>query len=138
MKRIITDTHFDNPDRRGRLVTFLARLVTDSAAPQLAIACDEYTSVFIDTNNKATVYGGKPSVDDNAYFVRVDCQGNNNIENCVSGSPLNWKQDSTVVKVYRIQSDSSGTQYFDLRDEKIHIKASVSTYFQEPCACDDC
>lgn len=25
LKRVITDTHFDNPDRRGRHFTFLAR-----------------------------------------------------------------------------------------------------------------
>lgn len=116
MKKIITDTHFDNPDRRGRLMTFLARTWQDKGIPISAIACDEYTAVFIDTNQKATVYGGKPSFDDNAYFVRVDCAGNNTIENCSSGSALQWKRDSTVVKVYRIQSDSSGTQFFDLRN----------------------
>ena len=116
MLNTITDSHFDNPDRRGRLMTFIARTWKDKGVKINGIACDEYTSVLIDTNYKATVYGGGPSYDDNAYFVRVDCEGNNSIENCVSGSPLNWKQDSSVVKVYKIQSDSSGTQYFDLRN----------------------
>ncbi len=116
LEDIITDTHFDYYNRNGRLMTFMARTWKDSNVKINAIACDEYTSVFIDTNYKATVYGGKPSADDNAYFLRVDCAGNNAIQNCVSGTPLNWKQDSTVVKVYKIQSDSSGTQYFDLRN----------------------
>ena len=113
---MITDTHFDYYNRQGRLMTFIARAWKDSNRKINAIACDEYTGVFIDTNYKATVFGGKPSADDNAYFLRVDCAGNNAIESCVSGTPLNWKQDSTVVKVYKIQSDSSGTQYFDLRN----------------------
>lgn len=116
LQNTITDTHFDNPDRRGRLMTFIARTWKDKNVKINAIACDEYTSVFIDSNFKATVFGGKPSMDDNAYFVSIDCAGNNAIESCVSGTPLNWKQDSTVVKVYKIQSDSSGNQYFDLRN----------------------
>lgn len=116
LQNTITDTHFDNPDRRGRLMTFIARTWNDKNVKINAIACDEYTSVFIDTNFKATVFGGKPGMDDNAYFVRIDCAGNNTIETCSSGMPLNWKQDSTVVKVYTIKSDSSGNQYFDLRN----------------------
>jgi cyanophycinase-like exopeptidase len=116
MNDIITDTHFDNPDRKGRLMTFMARTWKDQNQKISGIACQEYTSVFIDTNFKATVYGGQPTFDDNAYFVKIDCEGNNSIEQCISGSPLNWKQDSSVVKVYKMPADTTGTRYFDLRN----------------------
>ncbi|MBP7463875.1 MAG: cyanophycinase, partial [Bacteroidales bacterium] len=39
----ITDTHYDNPDRRGRHVVFMARMATDFAIEPRGIACDEYT-----------------------------------------------------------------------------------------------
>jgi Cyanophycinase and related exopeptidases len=76
LKNTITDTHFDNPDRSGRLMTFIARIWKDQNKQIHGIACDEYTSVFIDTNQKATVYGGFPQYpNDFAYFVRIDCKG---------------------------------------------------------------
>ena len=62
----ITDTHFDNPDRKGRLMTFLAKISADYGVFAKAIACDEYTSVCIDTNGLARVFGGYPAYDDNA------------------------------------------------------------------------
>ena len=116
MKDVITDTHFDNPDRRGRLMAFIARAYKDNNKKISGIACEEYTAVFIDTNMIATVFGGQPAYDDNAFFVKIDCAGNNAIEQCTNGNPLNWKQDSTVVKVYHVQADTTGSRYFDLRN----------------------
>ena len=52
-----TDTHFDNPDRRGRLLAFLARAAQDWGTRATAIACDEYTAVCIDESGLARVFG---------------------------------------------------------------------------------
>ena len=115
LKRTITDTHFDNPDRKGRLVTFLARLVVDSATPQLAIACDEYTAVCIDETGLAKVFGGFPTYDDNAYFISVNCSVPNNIpETCVANTKLTWTQNNAALKVYRIKGSASANNSFNL------------------------
>ena len=68
-----TDTHFDNPDRRGRLLAFLARASQDWGTSATAIACDEYTAVCIDESGMARVFGAAPQYDDNAYILTVNC-----------------------------------------------------------------
>ena len=42
---VITDTHYDDPDRKGRHVVFLSRILNDYATIGKGIACDEYTAV---------------------------------------------------------------------------------------------
>ena len=61
MKNVITDTHYDDPDRKGRHVAFLARMFADYGIEGKGIACDEYTAVCIDTNGLASVFGGFPT-----------------------------------------------------------------------------
>ena len=40
LSEVITDTHYDNPDRAGRHVAFLARAFTDDGITLRGIACD--------------------------------------------------------------------------------------------------
>ena len=111
----ITDTHFDNPDRKGRIMTFLAKISADYGVFANAIACDEYTSVCIDTNGIARVFGGYPSYDDNAYFIQSNCElVNQTPENCTSGNPLTWNLGGLAVKTYQIKGDATGSKTFDL------------------------
>jgi cyanophycinase-like exopeptidase len=111
----ITDTHFDNPDRKGRLVTFLARIHTDYGVYANAIACDEYTAVCIDTTGIARVFGGHPTYDDNAYFIQSNCELTiQSPENCSSGNPLTWNLGGLALKTYQIKGDSTGSKTFDL------------------------
>jgi cyanophycinase-like exopeptidase len=112
---VITDTHFDNPDRRGRLTTFLARMFVDYGLQGKAIACDEYTAVCIDETGIAHVFGDYPSYDDNAYFVQVNC-GLPDVtpELCADGEPLTWNLGGEALKAYRIKGTTSGDNYFDL------------------------
>ena len=114
LNRVITDTHFDNPDRRGRITTFLARLFQDSAVAFYGISCDEYTAVCIDDQGIAKVFGGFPTYDDNAYFIQVNCILPNTPEVCTSSTPLTWNRNSTALKVYNIKGDSVGANTFDL------------------------
>lgn len=116
LKRVITDTHFDNPDRRGRLSVFLARLFQDSAQAFYGIACDEYTAVCIDDLGIAKVFGGFPTYDDNAYFIQANCILPNNPEICSAGQPLTWNRNNEVIKVYQIKGDANGNNSFDLTD----------------------
>ncbi len=111
----ITETHFDNPDRKGRLVAFLARIITDYGVFARAIACDEYTAVCIDTNGIARVFGGHPNYDDNAYFIQSNCELKiKTPEKCSVGNPLTWDLDGLAIKTYKIKGDEKGSGTFDL------------------------
>jgi cyanophycinase-like exopeptidase len=115
LQNVITDTHFDNPDRKGRLVSFLSRIYTDYGVSSYAIACDEYTAVCIDTNGQARVFGGYPSYDDNAYFVQVNCEiANPAPETCSPGNALTWDLNGQAIKAFQIKGDASGSKLFDL------------------------
>jgi cyanophycinase-like exopeptidase len=114
---VITDTHFDNPDRRGRLVTFLARIYTDEGVFAKGIACDEYTAVCVDENGLGKVFGSYPNEDDNAYFIQVNCANDPMApENCTAGQSLNWNRDGVALKVYRVKGTTTGSNTFDLSD----------------------
>lgn len=114
---VITDTHYDNPDRRGRHLVFLSRILKDYGVAAKGIACDEYTAVCIDNNGIAMVYGQSPNYDDNAYFIQTNCELNSIIpENCSSGNPLNWNLGGKALAVYAVKGTNSGTNTFDLND----------------------
>ncbi len=116
---VITDTHYDNPDRRGRHVVFLARILTDYGVIGKGIACDEYTAVCIDTNGLARVYGQYPAYDDNAYFIQPNCELPNMApETCLPGMNLNWNLGGKALKVYNVKGKTSGINTFDLTDWK--------------------
>lgn len=117
LKGRITDTHFDNPDRKGRLAVFLARIYTDYGVLAKAIACDEYTAVCIDSNGLAKVFGGYPTYDDNAYFIQTNCELPSQApENCTSNTPLTWNLGGEALKVYQVKGTSNGQGSFDLND----------------------
>jgi cyanophycinase-like exopeptidase len=118
---VITDTHYDDPDRRGRHVAFLARILTDQAGAGVldvkGIACDEYTAVCIDENGLARVYGEYPTYDDNAYFIQSNCElSDATPETCEANSPLHWDRGGEAVKVYKIKGTTTGSNTFSLDD----------------------
>ncbi len=118
LQAVITDTHYDNPSREGRQLTFMARMLQDYGyAEAKGIACDEYTAVCIDTNGIARVFGGFPTYDDNAYFLQVNCALSNPLpEQCQAGSPLIWNRNGQAVTVYAIKGTATGNNSFDLKD----------------------
>lgn len=117
MTNVITDTHFDNPDRSGRLITFMARMRTDDGIVPRAIACNEYVAVCIDPSGVATVYGDYPNYQEFAYFLQLNCEEQNNTpEVCSAGNPLTWNVNTNAVKVYKVPGTMNGTNYFSLMD----------------------
>lgn len=115
LKNTITDTHFDNPDRRGRLLAFLARLMTDYNFMPLGIASEETTAVCIDEQGVAHIFGGNAS-GDYAYFLRTNCPLPNTPENCQTANNLTWNRNQKAVKVYKVQGTINGTNTFDLNN----------------------
>lgn len=118
LKNVITDTHYDNPDRRGRHTVFLARLQNMGKDTVYGIACDEYTAVCIDSTKVAKVYGDFPTYDDNAFFIQINCKQPNIPETILSNQPLTWNRDSAAVVVCKIKGTSTGINTFSLNDWK--------------------
>lgn len=116
---VITDTHYDYYDRRGRQLAFLARILTDDGIAAHGIACDEYTAVCVGPDGIAHVYGDSPNSDDNAYFLTVNCDVPSNVpEVCVANQPLSWDQGSMAIKVYNIKGTPDGDNTLNLNDWK--------------------
>ena len=114
LENIITDTHYDDPDRRARHATFLARYATDNNGRAFGIACNEYTAVCIDNNAIARVYGEYPTYPEYAFFLQSNCTDDFLPETCVDGQPLSWNRGGEAIKVARIPGTEAGTNYMDL------------------------
>jgi cyanophycinase-like exopeptidase len=118
MDDVITDSHYDNRDRKGRHVVFLARILTDQGVAAKGIACNEYTSVCIDENGLARVYGD-PNYPETAFFLQANCELTTlNPENCSPFSPLDWNLNGSAIRVYKVHGTQNGDNTFDLSDWK--------------------
>ncbi len=115
LNNVVTDTHYDNPDRRGRHITFLARILQDySVSAVFGIACNEYVAVCIDTNGLARVYGDYPNYQEFAYFLQANCVQPNTPEICMTAQPLTWNRNTQAVKVYKVPGTPTGANSFQL------------------------
>ena len=116
LNKVITDSHYDDPDRRARHSVFLARIATDNLTRSFGIACNEYTAVCVEPDGKAYVYGEYPAYDEFAYFLQANCTTDFEPETCTSGSPLTWDRNNEAIKVYKVPGTESGVNYFNLSD----------------------
>lgn len=114
LTQIITDTHFDNPNRKGRITTFLARIVEETGERAFGIAADEFTAICIDEEGIASIYGQFPQFDDYAYFVQVNCIEDFTPETLQANTPLTWNRDSEAIKVYKVPGVLGGNNTFNL------------------------
>ncbi|CAF0722081.1 unnamed protein product [Adineta ricciae] len=106
---VVTDSHFANRDRHGRLVTFLARMNKDTGILGRGIGLDEKTAVCIEPSGIGKIYGKGT-----AYFLHQ--KGiNSTPETCLNGSRLDWYQNQRAVRVYKVQGTDDGTNIFDLK-----------------------
>ncbi|MFT5436603.1 MAG: cyanophycinase-like exopeptidase [Ulvibacter sp.] len=117
-ENVITDSHYDDPDRRGRHTAFLARFATDLGVRSFGIACNEYTAVCIDENGEAFVYGDYPNYEEYAYFLQANCVTDFQPENCTSGNPLTWTGNNDAVRVYKVPGTQTGENTFNINDWK--------------------
>ncbi len=104
----ITDQHYTQRGREGRLVTFMARMNKDLGKDAHGIAVDEQTAVCVEGNGIAKVFGINK-----AFFLQINNMGP---ETCTSGSPLTWNRDTQAIKVYRIPGLAAGNGSFDLNN----------------------
>lgn len=114
LSNTITDTHYNNPDRKGRHATFLARLTTDNGGDSFyGIAANEYVAICINENGLATVYGGYPTYPDAAYFIRMNCFGDQP-EVILPNTPLTWNTNNKALFVFKANATANGLTTFDL------------------------
>lgn len=115
LDKVITDTHYDDPDRKGRHATFLAKILGKYGVRAYGIACDEYTAVCVGTDGIASVYGGYPSYDDNAYFLTTNCELSDVTPEVFSNNtPVTWDLNNKAMAVYQVKGTAGGTNNFDL------------------------
>jgi len=114
MNNVITDTHYDNPDRRGRQAAFIARLKNDSAMNVNGIACNEYVAVCIDDHGKAEVFGDYPNYQEFAYFIQGNCNNVGNVNTCQPNTQLSWNYPDGALKVYKVPGTMTGINYFNV------------------------
>ena len=109
MANIITDTHFSQRSRQGRLVSFMARATRDFADINYdqikAIAADEGTAACINELGYATVYGAA-----NVFFLK----GQQAIERLQSGLSLHWYANHQAIAAYQIAGSALGNGQFNL------------------------
>jgi cyanophycinase len=92
LKGVITDSHFSQRERMGRLIAFMSRIVQDGWASSVhGIGIDETTAVIVDAEGKARV-AGKGA----AYFLTLDHLP----DECAFGKPLTVRH----VKVIKVQA----------------------------------
>lgn len=118
LDNLVTDTHYDDPDRRGRHVAFIARLATDRGERFRGIACEEYTAVCIDTAGVGRVFGGYPQSQDYAYFLQMTCETPYLPETCSPNLPLDWRRNNQALAVCKVPGKNDGSLTFSLLDWK--------------------
>lgn len=94
LDRLITDSHFQERDRMGRLIAFVARQIQDTGAASFwGLGVNEETAVVIDARGVGTVYGER------AYVVH----GDHEPAKAAPGIPLTYEG----VKIVPLPSGSS-------------------------------
>ncbi|MFL5738401.1 MAG: cyanophycinase [Actinomycetota bacterium] len=88
LRSMITDSHFTEQGRMGRLMTFMARILTDRRTSSVkGIGIDAATAVLLDTDGIASVIG-----EGNATFIRMRPA---DVVTCAPGEPVSTR----VVRV---------------------------------------
>jgi cyanophycinase len=81
LEATITDSHFSERERLGRLLAFMARILADGWCEDVrGVGIDEETSVLIEPGGIATVAGAGA-----AWFLRMK---NDDLVSCTPGEPL--------------------------------------------------
>lgn len=124
-KNIITDTHFDDPPRNGRLATFLARIIQDGIAEDYSnltgIGVEGTVAVVIDENGLASVFDNNDT--DYAYFYKPMKAP----DVCEPGSSLDWSGDA--LESIRILGTENGSNVFDINNWKISEGEITHQYY---------
>lgn len=113
----ITDTHYEQRERPGRHMGFLARMAEATQNRSFGIAANEYTAVCIDENGLARAFGEYPEYEEDVvFFLQANCQDEFLPEVMEAGTPLTWNRGQSAVKVYALPARVEGSGSMDLND----------------------
>lgn len=130
LEHTVTDTHFDQRTRAGRLMAFLARLTQTHGGIHYGIACNEYVAVCVDGNGIARVFGEHPQYpEDLAYFLQVNCDEPYDAEVCEQGQALHWMRNGYAVRALQVAGTVTGSNTVDLNDYTTHSGGSWQRWF---------
>ena len=104
MQEVITDQHFSQREREGRMVVFMGRVMKDWDKPVRGIAVDEKTAVLINEAGLATVVGENES-----YFLKTET--NKTPETFEPGKAVTWNRDGKALSVISISGKIKGNQF---------------------------
>ncbi len=119
LKHVITDSHYDERDRRGRHTVFMSRILKDYNDPKvLGIASNESAAVCIEGDGRARVFGTYPDKNTKAYFIMPNCE-NIDItpEQLSTNKPLIWDKNGKALVVYSVNGTPNGSNYFQMHDK---------------------
>ena len=128
---VVTDTHYDQRNRSGRHMVFLARLAHQTGRRSFGIACNEVTAVAIDETATAKVFGEWPDYEDYAYFLQSNCQTEFQAEILENDIPLTWNRGRSAVKAYKVPGTIDGDNTFDLNDWRSGVGGEWQNWFVE-------
>lgn len=95
LQNVITDQHFSQREREGRMAVFLARIMTDWNKIPLGIAVDEATAVCIDEEGIARVVGNNK-----AFFLKT--YSGKTPETLEASQAVTWDRDGEAILVSEI------------------------------------
>lgn len=110
MQGVITDTHFIQRDRMGRLVAFVARVVAAGWARNrtvpgvLGVGVSEHTAVLVDQASGTAEFSGRGPV----HFLST---AGRSPSKCTQGEPLSWA--SPGIQVWRWNGTAGVVWDFD-------------------------
>lgn len=113
LQGLITDTHFSQRDRMGRLVTFMARLQQDDNLETMhGVGVDEATAALVTPEGQSQVVGKG-----GAHWVASEHKP----ETCRDGQPLTFR-DLSVTSVHQGQSfDLNSWTSPEVQPERLNV-----------------
>ena len=119
LDNLVTDSHFQQRDRMGRLVTFMARIDQDGSASDPAprgIGINEQTALLIEENGMARVVGNAysrklPEADQRRAVYLLSATATTTM-NVTAGQPLTYTHIAVVKADYDPKTGLGDT--FDL------------------------
>ena len=131
-QNLVTDTHYDQRERAGRHLGFLARLAHEHGERFFGIAANEYTAIAIDEAGIARAFGEFPEYpDDLVYFLQTNCQEEFLPEIIAPATPLTWNRGQSAVKVYAVPARPDGSGFLDLNDWQTAERGEWQNWYVE-------
>ncbi|MCO5287248.1 MAG: cyanophycinase [Chitinophagaceae bacterium] len=104
LQSVITDQHFTQRDRQGRLVVFMGRIMKDWGKTPSGVAVDEATAVCIDDAGMAEVVGSNK-----AFFIKAF--SDKAPETFTSNTPVTWNWSGQALRVSAVSAKAAGNKF---------------------------